>query len=99
MGGHCTESNKFLVIYKYDCLELICSLVLLGPVGGRYAVHEQPGFAAGAMTASLLWFSLLDYGASRLSGWFRKPAVWKGIEALTGAIMLFLAAGLVRGIG
>lgn len=71
------------------------TLVLLGAVGGRYAVHEQPSFAAGAMTASLLWFTLLGYGASRLSGWFRKPAVWKSIEALTGAIMLVLAAGLV----
>lgn len=71
------------------------TLVLLGALGGHYAAHEQPSFAAGAMVASLLWFTLLGYGAQRLSGWLRKPSVWKGLEALTGAVMLTLAAGLV----
>ena len=71
------------------------TLVLLGALGGRYAQAERPSFALGAMVASLLWFTALGYGAGKLSGWLRKPPVWKAIEALTGAIMLALAAGLV----
>lgn len=71
------------------------TLVLLGSLGGQYAQAERPSFALGAIVASLLWFTALGYGAGKLSSWLRKPLVWKGIEALTGAIMLALAAGLV----
>jgi len=70
------------------------TLVLLGSLGGQYAQAERPSFALGAIVASLLWFTALGYGASKLSAWLRKPPVWKAIEALTGAIMLVLAAGL-----
>lgn len=73
------------------------TLVLLGTLGGNYPQHQRASFAVGAMTASLLWFTALGFGASRLSGVFQRPLVWKGIEALTGFIMLALAAGLIMG--
>jgi len=73
------------------------TLVLLGTLGGNYPEHQRASFAVGAMTASLLWFTALGFGASRLSGVFQRPFVWKGIEALTGCIMLALAAGLIMG--
>ena len=71
------------------------TLVLLGTLGGNYPAHQRPSFAAGAIAASLLWFTALGFGASRLSEVFQRPLVWKGIEALTGVIMLTVAAGLV----
>jgi L-lysine exporter family protein LysE/ArgO len=72
------------------------TVVLLGSVGGSYAdSHQRLGFSFGAMTASVLWFTALGFGAVQLSGVFQRPAVWKGIEALTGATMIALAAGLV----
>jgi L-lysine exporter family protein LysE/ArgO len=73
------------------------TLVLLGTLGGNYPQHQRASFAVGAMTASLLWFTALGFGASRLSEVFQRPLVWKGIEALTGFIMLTLAAGLIMG--
>jgi L-lysine exporter family protein LysE/ArgO len=73
------------------------TLVLLGTLGGNYPQHQRASFAVGAMTASLLWFTALGFGASRLSEVFQRPLVWKGIEALTGFIMLALAAGLIMG--
>lgn len=73
------------------------TLVLLGTLGGNYPQHQRASFAVGAMTASLLWFTALGFGASRLSGVFQRPLIWKGIEALTGFIMLALAAGLIMG--
>ena len=73
------------------------TLVLLGSLGGNYPTHQRASFAVGAMTASLLWFTALGFGASRLSEVFQRPLVWKGIEALTGFIMLALAAGLLLG--
>jgi len=73
------------------------TVVLLGSVGGSYPDGQRAGFSAGAMTASLLWFTALGFGATRLAGVFGRPLAWKCIEALTGAIMLTLAAGLVIG--
>ncbi|CAN7204581.1 LysE/ArgO family amino acid transporter [Pseudoduganella sp. LjRoot289] len=73
------------------------TLVLLGTLGGNYPAHQRPSFAAGAIAASLLWFTALGFGASRLSEVFQRPLVWKGIEALTGVIMLTVAAGLILG--
>ena len=73
------------------------TVVLLGSVGGSYPDSQRVGFSAGAMTASLLWFTALGFGATRLAGVFGRPIAWKFIEGLTGAIMLTLAAGLVIG--
>ncbi|MGO4381998.1 LysE/ArgO family amino acid transporter [Pseudoduganella sp. RAF53_2] len=72
------------------------TVVLLGSVGGSYPESQQRmGFSFGAMTASVLWFTALGFGAAQLSGVFQRPMVWKGIEALTGATMIALAASLV----
>ncbi|MUI11562.1 amino acid transporter [Massilia dura] len=71
------------------------TVVLLGSIGGRYPAAERTAFSAGAMTASVLWFSMLGFGAARFAGVLARPAAWKCIEALTGAVMLALAAGLI----
>jgi L-lysine exporter family protein LysE/ArgO len=71
------------------------TLVLLGSIGGRYPAADRTAFSAGAMTASLLWFSMLGFGAARFATVLARPVAWKCIEALTGAVMLTLAAGLV----
>ncbi|WP_426344741.1 LysE/ArgO family amino acid transporter [Pseudoduganella sp. R-32] len=71
------------------------TVVLLGSVGGSYPDGQRVGFSAGAMTASLLWFTALGWGATRLAGVFGRPLAWKCIEGLTGAVMLTIAAGLV----
>jgi L-lysine exporter family protein LysE/ArgO len=74
------------------------TVVLLGSVGGSYPDSQQRlGFSFGAMTASLLWFTSLGFGAVQLSGVFQRPVAWKCIEALTGATMIALAVSLVLG--
>jgi len=73
------------------------TVVLLGSIGGRYPAAERTAFSAGAMTASVLWFSLLGFGAARFAGVLSRPVAWKCIEALTGAVMLALAAALIWG--
>jgi L-lysine exporter family protein LysE/ArgO len=71
------------------------TVVLLGSIGSAYAPGERLHFAGGAITASLLWFSLLGFGAARCAGLLSRPLAWKCIEALTGATMLAIAAGLI----
>ena len=73
------------------------TVVLLGAVGSSLAGDQRPSFALGAMTASVLWFSALGLGARRFATVLGRPAVWRVIEALTGTLMLVLAALLLRG--
>jgi L-lysine exporter family protein LysE/ArgO len=73
------------------------TVVLLGAVGSSLAGEQRSSFAAGAMTASVLWFSALGLGARRFAGVLGRPAVWRVIEALTGTLMLALALLLLRG--
>jgi L-lysine exporter family protein LysE/ArgO len=72
------------------------TVVLLGAVGSSLAAGHRGAFAAGAMTASLLWFSMLGLGARRCAFMLGRPAVWRAIEAFTGTTMLVLAVLLLR---
>lgn len=71
------------------------TVVLLGAVGSSLAAQHRVSFAAGAMTASLLWFSALGLGARRCAFVLARPAVWRTIEGVTGTTMLVLAALLL----
>jgi len=73
------------------------TVVLLGAVGSSLALGERSAFAAGAMTASLLWFSMLGLVSRRYSGVLGRPAVWRMVEAFTGVTMLAMAGMLVLG--
>jgi len=73
------------------------TVVLLGAVGSSLASAHQASFTAGAMVASLLWFSTLGLLARIGAGVLGRPAVWRAIEGCTGATMLLLAVLLLRG--
>ncbi|MGQ5524915.1 LysE/ArgO family amino acid transporter [Chitinimonas sp. PSY-7] len=70
------------------------TVVLIGSIGGQLPAFERIEFVMGAISASLLWFCALGFGAHLLSPWFARPIAWRGIDALTGTTMIGLA-GLV----
>lgn len=73
------------------------TVVLLGAVGSSLALEHRGSFTAGAMAASLLWFTGLGVLARRCAGVLGRPAVWRGVEAFTGVTMLVLAVLVLRG--
>lgn len=73
------------------------TVLLLGAVGGQQAGAGKLWFALGAMTSSALWFVLLGYGARLLSPLFAKPAAWRVLDGVIGAVMLVLAGTLASG--
>ncbi|MEW6024064.1 MAG: LysE/ArgO family amino acid transporter [Pseudomonadota bacterium] len=73
------------------------TVVLLGAVGSSLALEHRHSFTAGAMAASLLWFTMLGLLARRCAGVLGRPAVWRGVEAFTGVTMLVLAGLVLRG--
>ncbi|MBX2880090.1 MAG: LysE/ArgO family amino acid transporter [Granulosicoccus sp.] len=70
------------------------TVVLLGSVSVQYNPHQWL-FAAGATTASFLFFFSLGYGARILAPVFENPIVWRYLEFIIGIIMLAIAASLV----
>jgi L-lysine exporter family protein LysE/ArgO len=72
------------------------TVVLLGAVGGSLAAGHRSAFAAGAMTASLLWFCALGLLARRCAFVLGRPMVWRAIEGFTGTTMLVLAVLLLK---
>ena len=71
------------------------TVILLGGIAGGFAGWARVAFAAGAMAASLLWFSALGVGARILRPIFARPAAWRGLDSLIGLTMGFLAATLL----
>lgn len=73
------------------------TVVLLGSVAAQYPAVPRVAFAAGAWTASLLWFAALGFGARLLAPLFAKPSAWRVLDLAIGVIMWWIAAGLVWG--
>jgi L-lysine exporter family protein LysE/ArgO len=72
------------------------TVLLVGSIGAQQPASLQGWFAAGASTASLLWFSALGFGARWLAPWFARPRAWQVLDALIGLTMWVLSALLVR---
>lgn len=71
------------------------TVVMLGGISGRYPAEQRLVFALGAMTASLLFFSALGYGARLLAPVFARPAAWRLLDLSVALVMWTVAAGLV----
>lgn len=67
------------------------TVMILGSVGGMFEGNERWAFAIGTVLASVLWFYSLAFGAAKLAPWLGKPKIQRVIDALVGAIMLFIA--------
>lgn len=72
------------------------TVVLIGGIAGQYVLSQRPWFAAGAMTASFLWFYGLVLGARWLAPLFRKPVAWRVLDLVICAVMWSIAVSLAR---
>lgn len=69
------------------------TLVLLGGVGAQAAAPAL--FAAGAMVASIVFFTALGCGAARLRPVFARPGAWRALDAGVAVVMWTIAARLL----
>ncbi|MFC3690065.1 LysE/ArgO family amino acid transporter [Aquipuribacter hungaricus] len=72
------------------------TVVLLGSIAQTHGEHRL-WFAAGAVTASLLWFTALGWGARLLRPLFARPGAWRVLDGLVALVMLVLAVTLLLG--
>lgn len=72
------------------------TVVLLGGVAGQHPSPARAAFAGGAMTASVVWFTSLGFGARLAAPLFRRPGAWRIFDLAVAAIMASIALGLLR---
>jgi L-lysine exporter family protein LysE/ArgO len=92
-GAALAQAAAFTLLNPHVYMDTV---LLVGSIGAQQPAALQGWFAAGASTASLLWFSALGFGARWLAPWFARPRAWQVLDALIGVTMWMLSALLVR---
>lgn len=70
------------------------TVLMLGSIAATHG-EDRWLFAAGAITASILWFTALGFGARYLGRWLRTERSWRILDALIAIVMITLAVSLV----
>lgn len=73
------------------------TVLLLGSVASTHGEVGRWWFAAGAGTASVLWFTGLGFGARLLAPLLARPRAWQVLDVLIGVVMLAIALRLALG--
>lgn len=70
------------------------TVLMLGSIAATHG-DQRWLFAAGAVTASILWFTALGFGARYLGRWLRTARSWRVLDAVIAVVMITLAVSLV----
>ena len=70
------------------------TVLMLGSIAATHG-EERWLFAAGAVAASILWFTALGFGARYLGRWLRTPRSWRILDAVIAVVMITIAVSLV----
>lgn len=70
------------------------TVLMLGSIAATHG-EERWLFAAGAMAASIVWFTALGFGARYVGRWLRTERSWRILDALIAVVMITLAVSLV----
>jgi L-lysine exporter family protein LysE/ArgO len=70
------------------------TLVFLGSIANQQGVDTRWIWAAGAITASFVWFFGLGFGARFLRPIFARPRAWRVLDAVIAVVMIGLGLKL-----
>jgi L-lysine exporter family protein LysE/ArgO len=73
------------------------TVLLLGSVANQQSQDLRWWFGAGAIAASIAWFSALGFGARSLRPFFARPSSWRLLDGFIAAVMLTLGVRLAVG--
>ena len=66
------------------------TVILLGSISNQFA-DDRWIFGFGAMTASIVWFSAIGFGARAASRFMSKPIFWRVLDSLIAVVMFSIA--------
>ncbi|MEY4414767.1 MAG: hypothetical protein RIQ53_2060 [Pseudomonadota bacterium] len=93
LGAVLAQCAAFTLLNPHVWLDCV---LLVGGAGARLPATAQPWFVTGGALASLLWFTLLGFGARWMAPWFRHPQAWRWLDGVVALVMWQLAWGLLR---
>jgi len=70
------------------------TVLMLGSIAATHG-DERWIFAAGAVVASIVWFTALGYGARYLGRWLNTARAWRILDGVIAVIMIALAVSLI----
>ena len=70
------------------------TVLMLGSIAATHG-DERWLFAAGAIAASILWFTALGFGARHLGRWLRTERSWRVLDGIIAVVMIVIAISLV----
>lgn len=70
------------------------TVLMLGSIAATHG-DDRWLFAAGAIAASILWFTALGFGARYLGRWLRTERSWRILDGIIAVVMIALAISLV----
>lgn len=73
------------------------TVLFLGSVDSQQGTSERWWWVGGAVTASILWFGGLGFGARLLRPVFARPVAWRVLDALIAVVMITLGLRLALG--
>ncbi len=69
------------------------TVIFLGSIGNQFGENRW-FFATGAAVASIIWFSLVGFGAKAAAGIMAKPIFWRVLDSLISIVMVSIAVML-----
>ena len=66
------------------------TVILLGSISNQFA-EDRWVFGLGAMTASIVWFSSIGFGAKAASRFMSKPIFWRVLDSLIAVVMFSIS--------
>jgi len=91
--GVLLQAAAFTLLNPHVYLDTV---LLLGSIGAQQPPALRLWFVVGACCASILWFSVLGFGARWLAPFFARPHAWQMVDVLIGVTMWVLALSLVE---
>lgn len=73
-------------------------MMVLGSIAHGFS-SARFGFAAGALTASVLWLAVLGLGSRLCAPLFRRPGAWRWLDGGIALTMFAIALHLATGVG
>ncbi|MGO1297850.1 MAG: LysE/ArgO family amino acid transporter [Vibrio sp.] len=71
------------------------TVFMIGSLSMPYSGVEKWKFAMGALSASVVWFVAITYGAKVLLPLFRNPHAWRVLDAVVAMMMGYLSVSLL----
>ena len=92
-AGRATTLGTALALTWLNPHVYLDTVVLIGAVSAQYDARGM--FAAGAITASFVFFFSLGYGARLIAPVFQRPRAWRVLDGAVGLTMWAIAGKLI----